>query len=73
MNKEIVKNKIELLIGKQFNFKFNGSRNQCEKFSGIITDVFPSIFIIVTNDKNPIVKSFSYNDIITSNLLIIEK
>lgn len=73
MNKEIVRKKVESLIGKQFKFKFSGSRNQCEKFTGIITNVFPSVFIIVTNDKNNRIKSFSYNDVITSNLSIIEK
>lgn len=73
MNKEIVRKKIELLIGKRFKFRFNGSRNQYEKFTGIITNTFPSVFIVVTDDENHRIRSFSYNDVITSNLLIFEK
>ena len=70
MNKDILKNKIEELQGKKFKFIFNGSRNQREKFHGIIIKTFPSVFLIQTKDR---VKAFSYNDVIASNLQIIEK
>lgn len=73
MNKDILKNKIEELRGKKFKFIFNGSRNQREKFHGTIIKTFPSVFLVRTNDKTKRIKSFSYNDVIASNLQIIEK
>lgn len=73
MNKENLKIKIDRLQGKKYKFIFNGSRNQREKFNGIIIKTFPSIFLVKTTDKKSKIKSFSYNDVITSNLQIIEK
>ncbi len=73
MNKNLVRKKIELLEGKKCSFIFNGSRNQTEKFCGIISKTFSSVFLVITNDNSNIIKSFSYNDVITSNLQIIEK
>lgn len=73
MNKEIIRKKIENIQGQKFKFIFNGSRNQTEKFYGTIIETFPSIFLIKTNDINKKIKSFSYNDIISSHLQIIQK
>ena len=73
MNKDILKKKIEELSGKKYKFVFNGSRNQREKFHGTIIKTFPSIFLVETSDKTNRIKSFSYNDVITSSLQIIEK
>ncbi len=72
MNIDIVKEKIDKLRGKTKCFQFNGSRNQIEKFEGVITTTYPAIFIIETNDDNK-VKAFSYNDVITSNLEVIDE
>lgn len=73
MNKEILKQKVEQLKGKQYKFVFNGSRNQKEKFQGIIIKTYPSIFLVQTCDRKTRIISFSYNDVITSNLQICEK
>ena len=69
MNIEKVKDKINLSKGKIFNFRFNGSRNKIEEFSGIIVDTYPSIFIVKVID-NDILKSFSYSDVLIHKLLI---
>lgn len=53
-------------------FKFNGSRNQVEEFSGKIVGAYPAIFIIRTSDEVSRIKSFSYSDILTSSLEIID-
>ncbi|MBP3799884.1 MAG: Veg family protein [Bacilli bacterium] len=73
MNKDLSRQKISKYIGKQVKFIYNGSRNQREKFKGTIISVFPSIFLVETNDSIKRIKSFSYNDVISSNLQIIEK
>ncbi|MBO5138490.1 MAG: Veg family protein [Bacilli bacterium] len=73
MNIDIVRNDILEKKGSLCQFRFNGSRNQVEKFTGVITSVYPSIFIVESSDSVPKVKSFTYNDIITSSLEIVSK
>ncbi len=67
MNKNTIKNKIELLKGKIIHFKYNGSRNQIEEFNGVIENTYNSIFTIRL-DSGREIKSFSYNDIINESL-----
>ncbi len=70
MNLEKVRNEVRLQEGKLLHFKFNGSRNQIVEFDGEIIEIYPAIFLVkLKNDDN--VKSFSYSDLITSNLEII--
>lgn len=52
------------------SFRFKGTRNQVDEFSGVITDVYPAIFIIRLSDSK--VKSFSYSDLLVENLEIID-
>ena len=73
MNIDIVRNSILQKKGSLCKFKFNGARNQVENFTGTITSVYPAIFIVESDDSIPHVKSFTYNDIITSSLQIISK
>ncbi len=47
MNVDIVRNKIETIKGKNYNFRFNGNRNQVEEFNGVITNTYPAIFVIM--------------------------
>ncbi|MCI8547273.1 MAG: hypothetical protein HFJ38_00140 [Bacilli bacterium] len=70
MNVDIVRNKIETIKGKNYNFRFNGNRNQVEEFNGVITNTYPAIFVIHSEEDK--VRTFSYNDIITSSLEIID-
>ena len=71
MNLDIVKEKINNLKGKKKNFRYNGSRNQIEEFNGVIINTYPAIFVIKSEEDK--VRAFSYNDVITSNLEIIDK
>lgn len=64
--------KIKKFIEKNKNiskkFVFKGTRNQIDKFEGIITEIYPAIFIIETEKGEK--KSFSYNDVLIENLTI---
>ena len=73
MNKDALREKIQQKEGKDYDFVFNGSRNQVEQFSGTIIETYPSVFLVETREENPRIKSFSYNDVITSSLEIREK
>lgn len=52
-------------------FLYKGSRNQNEEFIGVITKMFPAIFIIELSNKT--VKSFCYSDLLIGNLKIVEE
>lgn len=55
--------------GINHSFRFRGARNQIEEFEGIITDVYPAIFIVKLNDSK--IRSFTYSDLLINNLKII--
>lgn len=65
-----IKSEIEEKKGKVLKFRHNGSRNQVEEFEGIIVGTYNYVFTIqTTNDKQEL-KSFTYSDILISNLEI---
>lgn len=72
MNIENVKNKMEEYKGQTLNFRFNGSRNQVEEFSGIIEGTYDYIFTIRIEDNN-FLKSFSYSDILMKKLVVLSR
>lgn len=68
MNK--IKNKVKENVGIKHKFIFNGSRNQIEEFEGVINKTYNKVFTILVNDNT--LKSFSYSDVLTNNLEIID-
>lgn len=68
MNK--VKNKVKENVGIKHKFIFNGSRNQIEEFEGVINKTYNKVFTILVNDNT--LKSFSYSDVLTNNLEIVD-
>lgn len=70
MNVDKIREEIKLKTGEVLHFKLNGSRNQKQEFDGEIIETYSAIFVVkLINDDN--IKSFSYNDIITSSLEIV--
>lgn len=67
MNTNKYKNKVRLLIGKDVRLKVNIGRNKYEYYNGIILDTYDKVFTVKVND---IIKSFSYTDLLTKNVLI---
>ena len=63
-----IKENLEKEIGKELHFKYNGARNQIEEFNGYIENTYNYIFTIRTNES---LKSFTYSDLLTLNLEII--
>jgi len=66
---EKIRNEIKSNIGEEIRVTFNGSRNKIEEYDGIISETYPYIFILKSNDGAN--KSFSYTDVLT-NILEIE-
>ena len=68
MNK--IKLKVKENVGIKHKFVFNGSRNQTEEFEGIINKTYNKVFTILANGNT--LKSFSYSDVLTNNLEIVD-
>lgn len=64
-----IKDYVVSSMDKKRNFKVNGSRNQIFEFSGTITNVYPSVFVVKVENEN-VVKSFAYTDVLIGNLEI---
>ena len=71
MNIDIMREKIKEKQGEVLHFKFNGSRNQVEEFKGEIIKTYPAIFLIRLEDNTNKIKSFSYSELVTESLEII--
>ena len=65
LNKE--KARIKSLLNKQVRLRVNVGRNKFEYYNGIIVEMYDSIFTVLVNG---IIKSFSYSDLLTKNVLI---
>lgn len=70
MNIEKVKNKLNNCKGQVLNFRFNGSRNQIEEFTGEIVEIYDYIFTIKPENSD-FLKSFSYSDVLIKKLVVI--
>ena len=68
-----IKIDLEKNKGKILRFKFKGSRNQIEEFSGTIENMYNNIFVVRLSDSNQQIKSFSYADVLTESLQIFVK
>ena len=67
-----IKDELEKEVGITHHFRFNGARNQIEEFTGYIENTYNFIFTIKPiNDSR--IKSFTYSDVLTYNLEIIDK
>ena len=69
MNIKYIIKQVETKQFKRNKFIYKGIRNQKEKLTGIIKKCYPNIFIVELVSGQ--IKSFSYNDIIMGNLVIL--
>ena len=70
---ETVKQKILALKGNPVKMEVNRGRNKIVKFSGVIVNVYPSVFTVET-DTEAILgnKTFSYFDVLCGDVKILE-
>ena len=67
MNIELTKEKVKILLNKKIKIKVNIGRNKHEYYEGYIEKLHPNIFTIKTNQG---IKSFTYTDILTKNVIL---
>ena len=70
MTIDAIKELVKRNKGELKSFIFHGSRNQIDEFQGIITAMYPAVFLIALDDRQ--IRSFSYSDLLVSNLEIID-
>lgn len=73
MNIKQIRMQLEQNKGKTLRFRFNGSRNQIEEFTGKIEGTYNYVFVIRINDDSKQLKSFTYTDVLTESLEIFVK
>ena len=66
MTIEKIKNNIDSKLGDNVKIIYNGSRNNNEVYSGVITETYNYIFIVKVGGDE--IKSFSYRDILTNTV-----
>lgn len=67
---EAVKAALEKMRGEYVVMNINRGRNKFERAEGVLTDLYPSIFTVVSDGK---VTSYSYNDILSRNIRFCAK
>ena len=64
---------VNALVGKSVTVKCNRGRNKFCVFDGVISEAYPAVFIIKTDDATEGRRSFSYQDILCGNVRIRER
>ncbi len=70
MSLEDVKLKILALKGSQVEMNVNRGRKKIEAVSGVIRDVYPSVFTVETSMSK--IQTFSYFDVLCGNVKLKE-
>lgn len=63
-----IKEKILSLKGRPVEMNINRGRKKIDSFSGIIKDVYPSVFTVVSKEDHHSVQTFSYYDVLCGNV-----
>ncbi len=67
MTNEKVKEEITEYLGKKVMAKVDVGRNKFEYHEGIILNVYPFLFTLKVGNE---IKSFSYADVLTKNIIV---
>lgn len=64
-----IKEEVRSNLNISKRFIFHGTRNQIEEFEGVISALYPAVFVVTVEENK--VRSFSYSDLLIGNLEII--
>ncbi len=67
MNIDKIKSKILEVKNEKLKIKVNIGRNKYEYYEGIIKDIYPNLFTVLT-DKG--IKSWTYSDVATKTVIL---
>ena len=66
-----IKAKILALKGRTVEMNINRGRKKFDTVSGIIKDVYPSVFTVLSTQKNQPIQTFSYYDVLCGNVVFL--
>jgi len=69
---EMIKNKIDELVGKKIYMEVCRGRKQIKKYKGVIENTYPSIFVVrlTEGDTGLLSLSYSYSDVLCGEVII---
>ena len=75
MTVAVIRNKIEELVGKNIYMEVCRGRKQIKKYSGVVENTFPSVFIVRLDEGDAVVSSlsYSYSDVLCGEVVIGER
>ena len=66
-----IKEKILALKGSHVEMNINRGRKKFDSFSGIVKDVYPSVFTVVASEGGQTIQTFSYYDVLCGNVVFL--
>ena len=72
MDLSAVKAQILALKGRSVEMNINRGRKKFDTVSGIIKDVYPSVFTVLSTQKNQPIQTFSYYDVLCGNVVFLK-
>jgi len=72
---ETIREKINELVGKNICMEVCRGRKQVKKYSGVVENTFPSVFVVRLTDGGHVVSSlsYSYSDVLCGDVIIEAK
>lgn len=69
---EMIRNKMEELVGKNINMEVCRGRKQIKRYTGIIECTYPSVFVVRLIEGDMVVPtlSYSYSDILCGEVIV---
>ena len=72
MDLSAVKAQILALKGRSVEMNINRGRKKFDTVSGIIKDVYPSVFTVLSTQTNQPIQTFSYYDVLCGNVVFLK-
>jgi len=68
-----IKAKILALKGSWVEMNVNRGRKKIDSICGIVKDVYPSVFTVISEEDNKTIQTFSYYDVLCGNVVFLQE
>lgn len=69
LNIDEIKSKIIALKGREVEMNINRGRKKIQTVSGVIQDIYPSVFTVAVSAQKSNLQTFSYYDVLCGNVV----
>ena len=70
-NLDDIKTKILSMKGREVEMNINRGRKKFDTLSGVIKDVYPSVFTVALSGNDSPLQTFSYYDVLCGNVIFV--